>query len=544
MVRSRSLGWKLKLGAAAALVTALLPNPGNAAAAADTSRPVVDAAFAHGDTLPAPGGRVTLSGNASDDVGVTWVGIAVRDTVTKLWLQDDGVGWGSFNRFVAHLDNPGRAATGWDYELALPAGSYVLSALARDAAGNEGRIKPWRWFKLTEAADTTPPVVEADLVHRSEHTSPVVLTGLATDAGGIDWVGIAIRDRATDLWLQDDEESWGGFNRIWADTSGPSTAVNWSKQLALPAGDYMLSVRAKDLAGNRGWISPWRAFTISGDVPPPPPPRGSGRAVIVAAGDISTCANDNDTKTAELIDSIIAGTNLPVTVVPVGDLVYEDGTAAEFANCYDPTWGRHKSYTQPVVGNHEYQTTNARGYYQYFGAAAHGPDGYYRWTTAGWGIYALNTVCGSLPGGCSATSPQVQWLRDELDDESGACQLAFMHHPRFVGTTPTRNGAQFWKALDESGADVVVSGHAHYYAESRLQDWQGNADARGIRQFIVGTGGRYMHDLPAAPHRNQVVLDNSSFGVLVLELADSSYEWEFRRVGDGRVLHSGSGVCG
>ena len=66
------------------------------------------------------------------------------------------------------------------------------------------------------------------------------------------------------------------------------------------------------------------------------------------------------------------------TVFTAGDNVYESGTAAEFTNCYGPTWGRHKARTKPSVGNHEYHTSGASGYFGYFGAAAGDPNkGYY-----------------------------------------------------------------------------------------------------------------------------------------------------------------------
>ncbi len=265
--------------------------------------------------------------------------------------------------------------------------------------------------------------------------------------------------------------------------------------------------------------------------------------MIIAAGDISHCNNTNDTDTANLITQIMAGTSLPVTVVPVGDLVYEDGTDAEYANCYDPTWGQHKAISLPVVGNHEYNTPGAAGYFNYWGATAAPPDAWYRTEIAGWELFVLNSACGSI-GGCGAATPQIQWLRSELAASSNLCTIAFHHHPRFVDQNPRGNLLEHWKALYEYGADVVVSAHAHYYAQSAPQDWQGNVDPiNGIRQFIAGTGGRSLHNNPANPHPNQEVVDNTHYGVLVLELAADSYSWQFRRVGDGAVMHSGTGTC-
>lgn len=265
--------------------------------------------------------------------------------------------------------------------------------------------------------------------------------------------------------------------------------------------------------------------------------------MIVAAGDIAHCNNTNDTDTANLITQIIAGTSLPVTVVPLGDLAYENGSAAEFANCYDPTWGQHKAITKPVPGNHDYNTPGAQGYYDYFGAVAAPPDGWYRYELAGWEIYTLNSNCGSI-GTCGAATPQVQWLRSELAASTNACSLALFHHSRFTEQNPFNNLLEFWKAMYEFDGDLIMSAHAHYYAHSVPQDWLGNADpVNGVRQIIAGTGGRSLHSFPGDPHPNQEVVDNTTYGVVVLELSAGGYDWSFRRVGDGAILYSGSGTC-
>ena len=91
---------------------------------------------------------------------------------------------------------------------------------------------------------------------------------------------------------------------------------------------------------------------------------GAPDPVILAAGDIASCTSTDDEATANLLDT------LPGTILALGDLAYESGTAAEFTNCYNPTWGRHKARTMPSPGNHEYATPGASGYYGYFGAAA------------------------------------------------------------------------------------------------------------------------------------------------------------------------------
>ena len=118
-------------------------------------------------------------------------------------------------------------------------------------------------------------------------------------------------------------------------------------------------------------------------------------AFLVAVGDIAQCPG-NAGITATLVDG------LPGTIAALGDTVYEDGTPEEYANCYEPTWGRHKARTRPAVGNHEYGTPGASGYFSYFGAAAGEPGkGYYSYTLGAWHVVALNSNCGEV-GGCQA----------------------------------------------------------------------------------------------------------------------------------------------
>ncbi|MCP3976109.1 MAG: hypothetical protein GY720_16635 [bacterium] len=226
----------------------------------DTIPPIVDADFTHGDAFPP--GTVPLSGSASDNVGVEWIGVAIQRLDTKKWLQDDGVSWGDFNRFDADLSNPGSATTDWTFSIALPDNRYVLSALARDAAGNDGRIVPWRLFVVE--GDGLPPTVDADFTHNADLPVGSALTGTAADNVGATWVGIAIQDLATHQWLQDDMVSWGNFNRMPASLSSPGAELtDWSLAVDLPVGHYVLSARAKDAAGNSGYIVPWRGFYIA-----------------------------------------------------------------------------------------------------------------------------------------------------------------------------------------------------------------------------------------------------------------------------------------
>ena len=210
--------------------------------------------------------------------------------------------------------------------------------------------------------------------------------------------------------------------------------------------------------------------------------------VFVGAGDIASCASSGDEATANLLDGI------PGTVYTLGDNVYDSGTDAEFADCYNSSWGRHKARTRPIVGNHEYRTPGASGYFKYFGAAAgESSKGYYSYDLGAWHIVALNSMCQNV-GGCGATSPMVTWLKGDLATNPSSCTLAYWHHPVFSSGAEHGNNPKMipsWDALYAAGADVVLSGHDHDYERFAPQTSSGVADPdRGIREFVVGTGGK------------------------------------------------------
>jgi acid phosphatase type 7 len=261
--------------------------------------------------------------------------------------------------------------------------------------------------------------------------------------------------------------------------------------------------------------------------------------VLVGAGDISRCSSSDDEATAALV------ARLPeATVFTTGDNVYPDGTAANYAECYEPTWGAFKDRTRPAAGNHDYHTPGAAAYFDYFGAAAGAPGkGWYSYDLGSWHVVVLNSNCDEV-GGCGPGSPQERWLRADLAAHPGDCTLAYWHHPRF---SSARHGNQpavepFWRALYEAGADVVLNGHDHSYEVFAPQDPAGAADPRGIREFVVGTGG-------ARPYRFETVQANSvsrssgTAGVLRLTLRPGSYDWQFLPVAGGTHTDAGSADC-
>ena len=265
----------------------------------------------------------------------------------------------------------------------------------------------------------------------------------------------------------------------------------------------------------------------------PAPP---GSAIFVGAGDIGSCESAGDEATAALLDSI------PGTVFTLGDNEYESGTPAEYRDCYDPSWGRHKARTKPVPGNHDYGSRGAAGYFGYFGAAAGDPQkGYYSFDLEDWHIVALNDNIDHSTG-----SPQEQWLRADLAAHKTACTLAYWHAPRFSsgsehGDDPS--GEPLWQALYDANADIILAGHDHEYERFLPQTPSGEADpVRGIREFVVGTGGRSHYGL-GRRETNSEAFNAATFGVLKLTLSPGKYTWQFIPIAGQTFTDSGSGVC-
>jgi acid phosphatase type 7 len=269
-----------------------------------------------------------------------------------------------------------------------------------------------------------------------------------------------------------------------------------------------------------------------------PPP---GTQVLVGAGDIADCSLSGDEATAKLLDGISG------TVFTLGDDAYPNGSATDFANCYAPTWGRHKARTMPAPGNHEYQTAGAAGYFGYFGSAAGDPTtGYYSYNLGDWHIVVLNSNSDCTTISCSANSTQVQWLVADLAANPKTCTLAYWHHPRFnsgSGHGNDLNVAPFWNALYNAGADVILNGHEHVYERFAPQTPNAVASAIGIRQFTVGTGGASEYAFKPAPEPNSEARNDKTQGVLKLTLRATSYDWQFIPVAGATFTDSGSTSC-
>lgn len=256
---------------------------------------------------------------------------------------------------------------------------------------------------------------------------------------------------------------------------------------------------------------------------------------VVAAGDIAGCWWRSDEATARLLDHIGG------VVMPLGDAVYSNGTTAQFADCYGPTWGRHKARTRPAIGNHDYRTGHGVPYYAYFGAAA-GPagKGWYSFDVDGWHVVVLNSE-----GFTEEGSEQVQWLRDDLRAHPSRCTLAAMHRPRFSSGAhgDSERVKPLFRVLFEGGVDVLLSGHDHVYERFAPQTADGHVDTQhGIRQFVVGTGGAPFYDFQKTLAPNSEVHQNKVHGVLRMVFHPDGYDWEFVGVGEG-FSDKGSDRC-
>lgn len=284
---------------------------------------------------------------------------------------------------------------------------------------------------------------------------------------------------------------------------------------------------------------------------PPPPPADEN--VIAAAGDIvcdptSSSFRGTDPTVCQhrATAALLAGADV---ILPLGDLQYPNGSLDAFTNGYDPSWGQLSANTYPVPGNHEYSTGVAQGYFDYWTSKGRptgvAGTGYHSFDLGSWHVVALNSQCSVVP--CAEASLQNDFLEQDLASTTKSCIVAYWHHPYF--NSGTVHGAAmpsgvkaFWVDLYAAGADVILNGHEHNYQRYAKQDPSGQVAERGIREFIVGTGGKSHYGFLDVKDANYEVGNASDFGVLRLHLAQTSYSWEFVAL-NGTVLDSGGPVA-
>jgi hypothetical protein len=274
------------------------------------------------------------------------------------------------------------------------------------------------------------------------------------------------------------------------------------------------------------------ARVAPGPVPPIPLPSvESGATVLLAVGDIGSCDGTHDEDVASL------AARLPGTIALLGDIAYPDGSASDYANCFDPAWGPLLDRVRPTPGNHEYQTTDAAGYFSEFGSAAGTPgEGWYSYELGAWHVVVLNSNC-DFVAGCDEGSPQLAWLEADLRAHPATCTLAYWHHPRVTSGRHRDNMRvdTLWHALAGAGTDVVLAGHDHDYERIEPID--------GMRSFVVGTGGRSLYEFvyPTGPWTEWRA--NDSYGLLMVTLQDTAYDWRFVPAVGSTLVDAGSGEC-
>jgi 3',5'-cyclic AMP phosphodiesterase CpdA len=266
---------------------------------------------------------------------------------------------------------------------------------------------------------------------------------------------------------------------------------------------------------------------------------------VFAAGDIARCpypdaAYSDAAKTADVVAAGLKD-NPGAVVLTLGDHTYPRGRPEEFTACYGPTWGRFRDRTYPSPGNRESATHDAAGYFGYFGQRA--ARGFYSFELGNWHLVSLDS---NLSG--AAMAAQLAWLREDLASHQAPCTLAYWHHPLYSsgghGNIAVMHDA--WQLLYRAGAELVLSGHDHDYERFAPQDADGRLDpARGIRQFVAGTGGAFATPF-LWPRAHSEFRENNRYGVLRLRLLDDGYEWRFMPVaGTGQDLEPdhGSAKC-
>jgi hypothetical protein len=506
-----------------------------------------------GSTVP-----VSIGWNAATDVGSGVVSYELQRSV-------DGGAWATM---------PKAAPISRSTILSLPRNrTYQFQVRAVDAAGNVGAWRSTPALRLAVAPETTRALTFVKGTW-SRTTSPSYDGRRARSTRTVGGIARFTFTGSSFAWVSARSSVRGAarvyINGVFAgnvDTYSTSSAARvmvfsktWTKSAR-----RTVEIRTVGTPGHpRVDIDAFVVLTaVAGVTPPPPPPPTptptppptatptptpaptptppvspvSGE-VLVGAGDIASCGLTGDTATANLVSGI-AG-----TVFTAGDNAYETGSTANFRDCYDPTWGPFLGRTFPTAGNHEYETTGAAGYFNYFGArAGEAGKGWYAYDLGSWRIYALNSNCFVV--GCAAGGEQEQWLRADLGANPRECVLAYWHHPRFSSGQHGNNSEvlAIWNALYEAGAEVVVNGHDHDYERFRPQTPTAvTDDARGIRQIVVGTGGASLRSFGTI-RANSEVRSSSAHGVLKLTLGLSTYSWQFIPVAGRTFTDSGTGTC-
>ena len=476
----------------------------------------------------------------------TNIGVQVRSVADTTWTETG----------ITSANAPPMGASVAATTAPLTAGSWVEADVTSLVKGN-GLLsmaltttdKTAAVFASRETGANAPQLVVATAP--PDITSPAVPQGVSATATSARQVDVAWQATTDDVGV-------AGYTLYR--TGVPLTTVggavtSYADTTVSPSTTYTYTIDAFDAAGNHSAQSDAASATT---------PAASSDPVIAAAGDIacdpaSSYFNGGAGKPPycdEQGTSDILAAGGFAGVLPLGDEAYECGGYTAFQQSYGPSWGRVNGITHPVPGNHEYLTASnstgtgcsskadAAGYYAYFGSAAGDPSkGWYSFDVGPWHLVALNGEC-AFVGGCGTGSPQEVWLKNDLAAHPSSCTLAYWHEPRFSsglsGNHPSYGA--FWVDLYNAHADVVLNGHDHVYERFAPQNPSQKGDPNGIREFIVGTGGKN-HSSFGTVQPNSQVRNASAYGVLELTLHSGGYDWQFVPAAGASFSDSGTAPC-
>ena len=275
---------------------------------------------------------------------------------------------------------------------------------------------------------------------------------------------------------------------------------------------------------------------------------------MIAVGDIGVCGAKGDEATARLVDSLLtadSAARVQSLVVTIGDNAYPSGLEGArnyFPRCFGPSWGtpRIMSVIHPSPGNHDYDSGSGAPYFEYFGERAGPPGkGYYSFEAGDWHVISLNSELYFGRGSPAEAREQEDWLRKDLSAHRKPCTLAYFHRPQFSSGSHkgTPEMQALWSILYDADVDLILNGHEHDYERFLPQTPAGAVDsARGIPQFVAGTGGGSLRDIRSRLAPNSVVQIQGHYGVLKLALGAGEYRHAFLDT-EGRVWDAGSGKC-
>jgi acid phosphatase type 7 len=220
---------------------------------------------------------------------------------------------------------------------------------------------------------------------------------------------------------------------------------------------------------------------------------------------------------------------------------------------FNKDWGKNVHKMYPVLApTHDQNWTGDP--VRYFNGG--GASGYkapvtlsnhqsYSFTKGSWHFVAIDDSCYRDTTHCS-TSALLSWVKADLAAHPNKCTVAYWHQAYFTSTAehaPFTDIKPVVDALYAAGVDLALQGHNHNYeafapqTPGRVRD-----DAKGIRAFVVGTGGiGFYKFLNTAP--NSTARTDSSYGVLQLTLRDGGYDWRFQNTGGTAFTNSGTGTC-